>query len=118
MVLYRKYDNDKKIDIAWYDSSNIVYSECDDNLDDYKTLRVVFKNGSRYEYKNVSVQDYLMFMRGGLDGSNGKALNKFIKENKYEYEKLESVDVSKLKEEMELIIRDIDILPHLKEGDS
>lgn len=105
MLLYRKYDSEKRIDKAWYDSSNIVYSECDDNENELKTLRVVFKNGACYEYKLISVQDYLMFMHGGLDGSNGKALNKFIKSNKYEYEKLENADLSILKEELEMLTK-------------
>ena len=82
MIILRDYNEEKRLDRAWYSSSNIVYSECDDNKDNYKTLRVVFKNGSCYEYKNIDVMDYLMFMHGGLDGSNGKALNKFIKECK------------------------------------
>ena len=100
MILFRDYNQEKRVDRAWYSSSNIVYSECDDIKDDYKTLRVVFKNGSCYEYKNVSVMDYLMFMHGGLDGSNGKALNKFIKENKYEYKRLENRDINTINNEM------------------
>lgn len=105
MILLRDYNEEKRIDRAWYSSSNIVYSECDDNKNDYKTLRVVFKNGSCYEYKNIDVMDYLMFMHGGLDGSNGKALNKFIKEKKYEYEKLDNRDISILNEEMNTLLK-------------
>ena len=104
MIILRDYNEEKRLDRAWYSSSNIVYSECDDNKDNYKTLRVVFKNGSCYEYKNIDVMDYLMFMHGGLDGSNGKALNKFIKEKKYEYEKLSDRNISQLNEEMNILI--------------
>ena len=104
MIILRDYNEEKRLDRAWYSSSNIVYSECDDNKDDYKTLRVVFKNGSCYEYKKIDVMDYLMFMHGGLDGSNGKALNKFIKEKKYEYEKLSDRNISQLNEEMNVLI--------------
>lgn len=104
MIILRDYNEEKRLDRAWYSSSNIVYSECDDNKDNYKTLRVVFKNGSCYEYKNIDVMDYLMFMHGGLDGSNGKALNKFIKEKKYEYEKLSDRNISQLNEEMNTLI--------------
>ena len=104
MILFRDYNKEKRLDRAWYDSSNIVYSECDDIENDFKTLRVVFKNGSQYEYKKVEVQDYLMFMHGGLDGSNGKALNKFIKNN-YEFEKLEQKDINLLNEELQLLIK-------------
>lgn len=100
MILFRYYDKEKKIDRAWYDSSNIIYSECDDNENDFKTLRIVFKKGDLYEYSKVDVNDYLMFMHGGLDGSNGKAFFKFIKP-KCEVEKKESVDLNFLKSEME-----------------
>jgi hypothetical protein len=99
MILVRYYDKEKKLDKAWYESSNIVYSECDDNENDYKTLRIVFKKGDMYEYYKVDVKDYLMFMAGGLDGSNGKAFFKFIKP-KYEFKKLEPVDLEALKSEM------------------
>jgi len=100
MILFRKYDKEKRIDKAWYDSSNIVYSECDDHVNALKTLRVVFKTGDMYEYENVDVNDYLMFMAGGLDGSNGKAFFKFIR-NKYEGVKLEPVNLEELKVKME-----------------
>ena len=100
MILFRYYDQENRIDRAWYDSSNIVYSECDDNLDDFKTLRIVFKTGDMYEYKQVDVNDYLMFMAGGLDGSNGKAFYKYIRP-KYEVEKKERLDLNILKAAME-----------------
>lgn len=102
MVIFRDYDKDKKLDRVWYDSSNIVYSECDDNDNALKTLRIVFKKGSMYEYKDVDVKDYLMFIAGGLDGSNGKAFFKFIKP-KYEVKMLEPVDLEVLKAEMEAL---------------
>ena len=91
MIIFRYYDEEARVDHAWYDSSNVVYSECEDKVDELKVLRVVFKNGATYIYKNVNVNDYLMFMAGGLDGSNGKALNKFIK-GKCEYERVEDTD--------------------------
>jgi hypothetical protein len=100
MILFRYYDNERKMDRAWYNSSNIVYSECDDNENDYKTLRIVFKKGDMYEYYKVDVKDYLMFMAGGVDGSNGKSFFKFIKP-KYEFKKLEPVDLAELAAEME-----------------
>lgn len=104
MLLLREYNQEKRLDRAWYSSSNIVYSECEDHENELKTLRVVFKNGACYEYKEVSVMDYLMFMHGGLDGSNGKALNSFIKTKKYEYEKKDDANLSLLAEEMNKII--------------
>jgi hypothetical protein len=38
-------------------------------------------------------------MTGGLDGSNGKALNKYIKP-KYEYTRIEDRNIEELNEEM------------------
>jgi hypothetical protein len=104
MLICRDYSEEKLLDRAWYQSSNIVYSECDDKEDDLKTLRVVFKNGAQYQYENISVQDYLLFMYGGIDGSNGKALNKFIKEKKYEYKRIDDADISLLNEEMNNVL--------------
>jgi hypothetical protein len=89
------YANDK--DVNWYQSSNIRYSECDDHDNDLKTLRVVFNNGTQYEYKKISVQDYLMFRN---DTSQGKALNQYIKGNGYEYEKLEDANMQALEDEL------------------
>jgi hypothetical protein len=95
MITFRDYDKDARIDRVWYNSSNILFSECEDKENDYKTLRVVFKNGAQYVYKNVDVKDYILFVHGGTDGSNGKALNSMIKP-KYEYEKLENRDLVEL----------------------
>lgn len=106
MLIERNYNQETRIDKAWYSSSNIVYSECIDHENDYKTLKVVFKNGACYEYYKVSVQDYLMFMHGGLDGSNGKALNSFIKKNKYEYKRVEDRDLNLLNEELSELLKE------------
>ena len=100
MILFRQYDKENRIDKAWYDSSNIVYSECDDHINALKTLRIVFKTGDMYEYENVDVNDYLMFMAGWLDGSNGKAFYKFIR-NKYDGNKLGPVNLEELKQKIE-----------------
>lgn len=93
--LYNVYRND--VDKAWYDSSNILYSECDDKENELKEVRVVFKNGTQYKYKDVNVHDYLMFRE---DASQGKALNKFIKQKGYEYEKMENVNVDSILEDL------------------
>ena len=99
MILFRYYDKESRIDKAWYDSSNIVYSECDDHINALKTLRIVFKTGDMYEYENVDVKDYIMFMAGGIDGSNGKAFFKFIR-SKYDGIKLSPVNLEELQEKM------------------
>ena len=88
MVTFRNYDEKERIDRVWYQSSNIVFTECLDNPDSLKTLTVTFKNNRRYRYDDVDVNDYVMFMHGGLDGSNGKAFNKYIV-SKYKGVKIE-----------------------------
>ena len=90
------YAND--VDKSWYDSSNVKYSECDDHDNALKTLRVVFNNGTQYEYKNVNVQDFLFFRDAA---SQGKALNQYIKGKGYEYEKLENANMEALEDELE-----------------
>lgn len=94
MKIYNLYENE--VDKTWYDSSTILYSECKDVKDDYKILKVVFKNGSCYEYREVDVNDYMLFRE---DISQGKALRKYI--SKFPYEKNENVDVKIINEELE-----------------
>lgn len=100
MILVSKYDETEKIDEVFYESSNIYYSKAVEHKDDnFVDLYVTFKNGATYLYKNVDmVKDYVMFKHGGLDGSQGKALNKFIKP-KYEFEKVENANMELLNEE-------------------
>ena len=62
MILFRYYDEEKKLDRLWYDSSNVFYSECEDGDSAKKVLRVVFKNGATYQYSDVDVNDYVMFI--------------------------------------------------------
>ena len=87
-----------RVDKTWFDSSNIKFAECIDNENDLKTLKVVFNNGSQYQYDKVNVRDYLLFRE---DLSQGKALNKYIKANGYEYKKLEDANLENLNEELE-----------------
>jgi len=87
-----------RVDKTWFDSSNIKFAECIDNENDLKTLKVVFNNGSQYEYSNVKVQDFLLFRD---DLSQGKALNKYIKSRGYEYKKLEDANLESLGNELE-----------------
>lgn len=108
MIIYRQYKEHPTkentfLDRVWYDSSNIVYSECEDKEGEAKTLRVVFNNGSMYEYKNVDVNDYVMFVHGGIENSNGKAFFKYIK-GKYEFERLNDVDKQQLNNEKVMLI--------------
>ncbi len=99
-ILTKFYNKDTRTDKVWYDSSNIYYSEFVENASDNKgQLFVVFKNGVKYLYKDVDMPtDYLIFKKGGLDGSNGKALNAYIKP-KYEFEKIGAINMEALEEE-------------------
>lgn len=72
-IVYNKYINNR--DHTWYDSSNVLYSVCYDTTADKKALKVVFKQGRTYLYKDVDVNDYLMFRNAE---SHGKSINEFI----------------------------------------
>ena len=52
--IYKLYEN--KLERAWYDSSNIVYSECDDIENELKVVRITFKDGRTYRYEGVDVK--------------------------------------------------------------
>lgn len=103
-IVISKYENN--VDKAWYDSSNVIYSECIDNADDYKDLFITFKDSRTYHYKGVTVQDYLLFRE---DVSQGKALNKYITKKiggkpVYEFERLENKDLTLLNEEKDKLL--------------
>ena len=88
------YCND--VDKVWYDSSNVLYSECDDITDGLKVLRVTFKNGRTYQYYDVNVHDNLLFRE---NASQGVALNKFIKQ--YRCERIDDLNVDDIQSELE-----------------
>lgn len=92
-----KYDNN--LDKAWYDSSNIIYSECDDNDNALKTVRVTFKDGRTYQYNNVNVNDYLMFRESE---SQGKTFNSYLKQ--YECVKIENKNIEDINKELEELL--------------
>lgn len=84
------YDEKTRTQKVWFNSSMLKYMEmAEDPEDNCGDLTVVFNNGSTYKYKNVSLGDYVFMVGGGLDGSNGKAFNQFVKAHGYEYEKIE-----------------------------
>lgn len=101
--LYTKDQNGNDIARTWYQSSNIKYSECVDNDNALKTLRVVFNNGTQYQYEKVDVKDFLLFRE---DASQGKALNKYIKAKGYEYKKIEDVNIDDLEKELTFRMED------------
>ena len=85
--IYNRYI--KNVDHTWYDSSNIVYSACFDGVE--KILKIVFKGGKQYLYRNVEPNDYVLFRDAE---SSGKAFNIYIK--KYPCEKLNDVDLNEI----------------------
>lgn len=97
--IINKYENN--LDKAWFDSSNVLYAECDDKDNQLKEVKIVFKNGGTYLYKEVKVQDWLMFRDAS---SNGKAFFKYLKN--YEYEKLENSDVDEIKNNLQELINE------------
>lgn len=102
MLITSTYNTEKRIEKAWYQSSNVFYSEfIEDEHENKGDLIVTFNNGATYKYKSVQMTpDYLMFKHGGLDGSHGKALNSHIKP-KYEFEKMDNKNINDLITEKE-----------------
>ena len=106
-ILKTTYNEEKRLDRTWYQSSNVIYSEfvesATENIGD---LTVVFKAGKSYLYENVSYQDYLMFKHGLQEESSGKSLHKYII-TKYQGIKQEDRDLDKiLKEKDEVATKD------------
>ena len=101
MILKSVYDEKTLTERVWYDSSSVFYSEFVEHENDNNgELFVTFKNGGTYHYENVDmVHDYILFKNGGLEKSQGKALNMYIKP-KYQFNKLENKDINLLLEEL------------------
>lgn len=97
MLQFNYYIEDK-MDKAWFESSNIAYAECDESDSLKKTVRIVFKNGSTYQYDDVDVMDWVQFKNSE---SQGKAFVKFIKSKGYPYTKLDNANIEQLNEEYE-----------------
>ena len=91
MISYNKYTNSR--DYTWYDSSNVIHSECIDTNDTAKSLKIVFKGGRTYLYRNVDVNDYVLFKTAQ---STGEGFNKHIK--KYKSVRLPDIDITTLNE--------------------
>ena len=88
MIVKKVYDEKTHTQRTWMDSTMIAYTEMvEDENENKGNLFVTFKNGTTYVYKNVSFQDYLIFIGGATEGSQGKTLNRVIKP-KYDCEKV------------------------------
>lgn len=107
MILKKIYDENTKTQKVWFESTMILYTEMVEYENENKgDLFVTFKNGTTYKYTAVSFEDYLVFIGGGTDASQGKTLNKVIK-GKYEYEKIGDADVQKIKDELSRLEDDV-----------
>ena len=95
MLLFSYYIEDK-MDKAWFDSSNIYSDECDESDTQFKTVRVIFKNGAIYQYEQVKVFDWTMFKNAE---SQGKKLNELFKKAGYKYEKIGTANIEELQDE-------------------
>ena len=97
MIIKREENNG--IVEAMYDSSNILSSLYDTNSN---SLIIIFKNGGKYRYPNVSKSDYMRFE---IAESQGVVFNTHIK--KYSFEKLDNIDLevlmNKIKESKQLL---------------
>lgn len=100
-IIYNRYLNN--VDHTWYDSSNILYSECFDNTGINKNVKLVFKGGRTYLYKDVNADDYLQFKL--TNESHGSAVNKFIVK-KYECVRLSDTDMETLEKFKESTIEE------------
>lgn len=100
MIVYNRYIDNK--DHTWYDSSNVIYSICYNNEQQFKNIKVVFKNGRTYLYRDVDVNDYIAFRSAE---SNGKAVNQYIVK-KYKGIRLPDTDLDKLESLKQELIED------------
>lgn len=98
MIKFNYYNQEKELDRAWFDSSNVLYGECDDSSSTQeKTVTLVFKGGLQYLYEGVNIGDWIDFKNSQ---SQGKALNEIFKAKGYEYRKLEDKkDIEELENE-------------------
>lgn len=84
---------------GYYDSSNVLASEYAKNE---KKLTIIFGSGKKYDYKDVSLVDFLVFETAD---SQGKILNSIIKP-KYDYELIGSIDLKEIAKELAKINED------------
>lgn len=100
MIIKKIYDESSRTQKVWYDSKMIAYSEMvEDEYENKGNLFITFRNGTTYVYKNVDFTDYILFLSGGIDASQGKTLNKVIK-TKYEYEKVNGLSIEEIQERL------------------
>ncbi len=90
MSVIKRTEKENGVIECLIDSSNILLSEYDKTK---KTLKITFKAGTQYLYKQILDRDYVRFE---VSESQGSVFNKTM--NKYEFEKLEKIDTTELLE--------------------
>ena len=92
MAVIKRTEKENGIVECLIDSSNVLLSEY--NRPE-KTLKITFKAGTQYLYKEVIERDYVRFE---VSESQGSVFNKTMR--KYEFEKIGKVDTSELLEQI------------------
>lgn len=90
MAVVKRTEREDGIVECLIDSTNIIMSEYDESK---SKLTLTFKAGTKYIYHDILKRDYLRFE---VSESQGEIFNKTMR--KYKYDKLDSVDVSPIKE--------------------
>jgi len=90
MSVVKRTEKENGIIECLIDSSNILLSEYDKSK---QTLKITFKAGTQYLYKDVLDRDYVRFE---VSESQGSVFNKTMR--KYEFDKLDKVDTTELLE--------------------
>jgi len=92
MAVIKRTEKENGIVECLIDSSNVLLSEY--NRPE-KTLKITFKAGTQYLYKEVIERDYVRFE---VSESQGSVFNKT--KRKYEFEKIGKIDTSELLEQI------------------
>lgn len=88
MAVVKKTEKENGIIECLIDSSNILLSEYNKPK---KTLKITFKAGTQYLYKEVLERDYVRFE---VSESQGSVFNKTMR--KYDFDKLDKIDTTEL----------------------
>ena len=92
MSVIKRIEKENGVVECLIDSSNILLSEYNKTK---KTLKITFKAGTQYLYKDVIERDYVRFE---VSESQGSVFIKTMR--KYEFDKLEKIDTTELLEQI------------------
>lgn len=92
MAVVKRIEKENGVVECLIDSSNVLLSEY--NRPE-RTLKITFKAGTQYLYKDVIERDYIRFE---VSESQGSVFNKTM--GKYEFDKLGKIDTSELLEQI------------------